>query len=60
MTVVEIETHTGVVAKFVEEVVRVLTLTGDVVAAGDHVIARNRALGHAASIGGSFHQGVDG
>jgi hypothetical protein len=60
MTVVEIETHTGVVAKFVEEVVRVLTLTGDVVAAGDHVIARNRALGHAASIGGSFHQGLDG
>lgn len=60
MTIVEIETHTGVVAKFVQEVVRVLTLTGDVVAAGDRVIARNRALGDAATIGGSFHQGLDG
>ena len=60
MTVVEIETHTGVLAKFVEEVVRVLTLTGGVAAAGDRYLAGNRALRVAASIGGSFHRGPYG
>lgn len=51
MTLAEIEAEAGVLVMIVEEVVRVLTLTGDVAAAGDRYMTRNRELAHAASIG---------
>jgi hypothetical protein len=60
MTVAEIEAETGVLVMIVEEVVRFLTLTGDVAAAGDRYMARNLELAHAASIGAGFQHGLDG
>jgi 5,10-methylenetetrahydrofolate reductase len=58
MTVVEIETETGVSHELIEEIVRILALTGDVAPAGDGYSARNREARDAASIGSRSGEGL--